>query len=397
METPILQRELNQAKELTLEWREPAPLLPTLLFNGNFTLNRALALWKLTLTLKEHEVPSATDATRFSREKPDLLHVLGLHRPITMMGLQGWLGRLTQSPEVLNLDTDLANYLEWFVGNDRRYHPLALSPISRYSPWSKQAWRRRYQSTTQTPMVDAWPFIDGPPTSDHDLLVAVDKIVPKGMAEDIRADTCQDILCAIYAEEITFEEVVGAPQTLKSFIRGAYRSGPQQFQRSLDAPEFMDDLILHERKEIQNRATQPQVAYLAEERMGEIETITGGRSIEELERLDPATLMWIKEQLREAGYHGAIWHPEDVERDLRGPPPRKLTDSGARPRRSLRGRRPTQGGKPGRTLSDGTLLLHSDQQTAINQFEDDEPDLSNVVRWDDPRWEKDDADTKPQG
>lgn len=69
----------------------------------------------------------------------------------------------------------------------------------------------------------AFPYIAKSLGSEHDMILAVNALIPKSLPEHIRADICQDALMAIYEGSVTLEELQSDKRSASFFIRKYYR------------------------------------------------------------------------------------------------------------------------------------------------------------------------------
>lgn len=212
-------------------------LRPLLLFRGNLTEGRVVSLYNLLASAKDAEVRSMTAISKASQLLTDPVHYCGLHSVWTRMGMTGFICRLLQSPTVLALESDWKDYLEFLAENSKAWlYPL--DPISGSSYRTRRLWRQIYRTPLE-PVTEYYPFITGKPTSDHDLILAVDRLVPKYLPSDVRSDICQDMIVAILTGETSFENLRDAP---KRYIKERLQQAPSRYGHvSLDAPVITGD------------------------------------------------------------------------------------------------------------------------------------------------------------
>ena len=84
------------------------------------------------------------------------------------------------------------------------------------------------------PFIENWDSFSQLESEGKELLLEVNKIVPKGVEENVRRDVCQDILLAILSGEYSLDDF--DIQLTDKFIKMAYRMAPSQYMYSLDQP-----------------------------------------------------------------------------------------------------------------------------------------------------------------
>jgi len=103
----------------------------------------------------------------------------------------------------------------------RPYGLFLKSSGSRY-PWRTPEWyaEHRPKKAPFVPVSEFYPFITGTPTEEHELLLAVDRLVPKGLNSDTRSDICQDMIVAILSGTVDLENLKDAtPKYVKEFFK----------------------------------------------------------------------------------------------------------------------------------------------------------------------------------
>jgi hypothetical protein len=212
-------------------------LRPLLLFKGNLSEGRVTSLYNLLASAKDREVNSMTAITKATQLLTDPVHYCGLHTTWTRAGMIGFISRMLQSPSVLMLESDWKDYLHFLAKSSKAY-TYTLAPISGSSHRTRRHWRQIYR-TTLAPMAEHYPFITGKPSNDHDLILAVDGLVPKYFPSDVRADICQDMVVAILTGETSLENLRDAPSR---YIKDRLRQAPSRYGHiSLDAPVMSGD------------------------------------------------------------------------------------------------------------------------------------------------------------
>jgi hypothetical protein len=241
---------LDRLKECIVE-TQSVPLVPLLLFYGGYMrpararsyLNIVLAM----MTAEARGIPVMITDTH---------HLCGYHgRYIQHSVVKTFLSRLWMSPEV----TDQIPHLREYLG-EYPFEPEGLKRVApvgdrmRSAPWRQPIlakrgspeWRRNISLAKRghkiTHQVKAseipsfYPFIVGEPQKEHDLIMAVDGIVPKGLPQSIREDLCQDLLVDIISGETTLENL---RENIRFRVRHAFKiHGWKYGVLSLDQPAY---------------------------------------------------------------------------------------------------------------------------------------------------------------
>jgi len=88
------------------------------------------------------------------------------------------------------------------------------------------------------PIADCYPFVssNAARSPDHELLLAVNALVPEELSPDVREEVCQDILLAILEGKTTIEKV---GYDVQQYVKSHYKFMPKKFGHvSLDASAF---------------------------------------------------------------------------------------------------------------------------------------------------------------
>lgn len=218
-------------------------LRPLLLFRGGLTPVRAKTCWNFLRASMEAELPNMTCITEASSGLNDPAHLCGFHAKSgwQRMGMLGFFSRVLQSPAVLKQEPRLKDYIYWVVDQTHMARLFTLDRIPETNIWSTRDWRRppKAPRKQREGIAEFYPFITSTPTKDHELLLAVERLVPKAIPSDVRADICQDILVAILTGEQSLENIKDAtPQ----FVKRLYREMPSRYGHlSLETPMFYSD------------------------------------------------------------------------------------------------------------------------------------------------------------
>jgi hypothetical protein len=210
---------------------------------------RKRALWNFSLALMDAEVETITLVDTISKSSHDLAHLCGIHKfkfsPCKADEMRLFWGMLFQAPRVLDSEKGLRDYIEfvcensWYrAGKSRR--PMGLFGIGDEhfggKPWRTDEWyaARRKPTIPYVPITEFYPYISATPTDDHALIIAVDSLVPKGLADHTRADICQDMIVSVLSGDVLLENLRDA---VPKFIKQYFKQSPSKYNHlSLDHP-----------------------------------------------------------------------------------------------------------------------------------------------------------------
>lgn len=228
--------DIQKVKEVVAEpWSDQA-LRPLLLFKGNLNEGRARRYLNFVRSMMLAETPNATEIRKLSLAENDVAHLSGLHAKWgwERMSMQSFFYRTLSSPSILDRVTGLEDYLQWVIENTPHFYPYAITPISEISLWKTNRPWRRLARKERVPIAEFYPFISKTPTEDHELLLAVDALVPKTLLNETRADVCQDMIVAILTGETTLDNLRDSP---REYVKRFFRQSPSKYNHlSLETP-----------------------------------------------------------------------------------------------------------------------------------------------------------------
>lgn len=220
------------------------------LFRMSHSREYARALWNFTVAMMDAECDDLATAYEVISTSKDLTHLCGFHKlrfdACRWAQLRWFLTRVWQNQEMLSLKPQLKSYIEFLVENSKiragKYsRPIGL--IKSYGgrgwlPWRTEDWYAdRYESRRRSrpaPLTEFWPYITGSPTDEHDLLLAVDGLVPRFFPNDVRSDICQEMIVAILSGDTTLENLRDGRV---NYINELLKQMPSKYGHlSLDAP-----------------------------------------------------------------------------------------------------------------------------------------------------------------
>lgn len=237
---------LEKAKEIVIE---AVPELDFKLahFMGEGYISK---MFKFSRILMAAEVYHVDDIETIQKNSHDLLHFSGIHKirfDVAKAGALRFFWSQLWESQALKQYPDLKEYIEdvceasvYKAGKSRRSYGLLLSSEGARRPWRTDEWyaARAPKKIPYQKLTEFYPYISVTPTEDHELLLAVDRIVPKGLNPDTRADVCQDMIVAILSGEVSLENMAGErPKYMKQF----FKMFPAKYGHlSLDMPIFED-------------------------------------------------------------------------------------------------------------------------------------------------------------
>jgi hypothetical protein len=231
-------------------------------FRLSHSAGYAKGLWNFTVALMDAECESLELAYQIADESKDLTHLCGFHK--LRFALSRWeqmrwfLTRVWHDKAILKLKPPLKDYIEFICENSRvrwgtTTRPMGLLVVDNDGdrafqrlPWRTKEWYKAHRPKRKpaarvVPLSEFWPYIGSNANDDHDLLIAVDRVIPRHVPEQMRADICQDVLVSILTGDITLDNLRDG---WSSYMRKAYKTSPSKYGHlSLDAPIFSDSTL----------------------------------------------------------------------------------------------------------------------------------------------------------
>lgn len=237
---PITPAQMDGIKFAVAEPKRDEDYIDLVLFKGNASIGRMQAYWNFARSMERLEIASTADMLKLGIASHDTLHLCGMHAPVQRLGIQSFLSRLFTSDafEPIKRDHHLREYLRGF-SHDNKLHVFHLERISRSADRSHRSWRGKEKIV---PLSAYWPFLHKHErSSDCEHLLAVDRLVPKGIPEQWRQDMCQDLVVALLTGDLTIDNL---KDNVKKYISKVWRDHPIKYgPQSLDhkAPWAKDD------------------------------------------------------------------------------------------------------------------------------------------------------------
>jgi hypothetical protein len=196
---------------------------------------RSQNLLKFSRLIMEAEVETIDEIQAISKDSHDLVHLSGVHKfkysPLKADELRyfwGWLWSSNLIKSVKGLRDYIAMVCEASAfQSGRRRRPYGLlygsdRPFYGSKPWRTPEWleARKVKKPLFVPLSEFYPYVSTRSTDEHEFLLAVDALVPKGLNNEFRADICQDMIVAILTGETTLENLRDAtPKFIKQFMK----------------------------------------------------------------------------------------------------------------------------------------------------------------------------------
>ncbi len=158
-----------------------------------------------------------------------------------------WIKRFSETKTVANTHTVMDLPLQQSLSSNKSLFSIEkVSTIfiaHRNNAWF---WYTRKPKQKPLPILPSfYPFIseENPTDTGYDLVIEVNKLVPKTIPEDMRKDICQDILLAILSNKLRLEDVT---MQFQSFVKSYYKNYSSPHILSLERATMgdSDDLYL---------------------------------------------------------------------------------------------------------------------------------------------------------
>jgi hypothetical protein len=229
---------------------------PLLLYRGQMNRGHAHRLWNMSLLMMASECETLSDGLKVLNN-PDFAQLCGPLRPPNKMTLFNFFGRLNENPAVAQNIEGLTEYAR-LIGP----HETALTRVDRFTYAKRCAeWRISLNPNKHDPPRERgiprkeelfYPYLAHDPKKPDEgqaLVLLVNKAVPKGWPDSVRADVCQDLIVSILSGEIRRDEV---DESVQRYIRQHFKTLPMRWEgdrtrTSIDAPlPGAEDLTLHD-------------------------------------------------------------------------------------------------------------------------------------------------------
>lgn len=197
-------------------------LVPLCLYMGTRSFGRIHRWWNFTLAAMEQGCDTLTDIVKLSHH-PDYSHLCGTETKVNRLSAQGFFTRLRDNPQVTNNIPHMTEWAREILPHGFIFRRVPLETFEKNAaPWRRFVLRPRARNRKgggnikQIASSACYPYIAHDPKKEgFDLVSKVNKAVPRGLPEEIRADICQDIICAILSGQMTEADLQGS---VKDFV-----------------------------------------------------------------------------------------------------------------------------------------------------------------------------------
>lgn len=217
-------------------------LVPLCLYMGTRSFGRIHRWWNFSLAAMEQGCEGINDIVKLSHH-PDYSHLCGPETKVNGLSAMGFFTRLRDNPKVTDNIPQLTEWARHILPRPFIFQRVPLESFEKNcASWRvfKARPRKDNGNISLASSSACYPFIAHDPKKEgFDLVMKVNKAVPRGLPEQIRADICQDIICAVLMGEMKEDDLQGG---LKSFIAQGKKMFADKWKfASLDAPIGGDD------------------------------------------------------------------------------------------------------------------------------------------------------------
>lgn len=215
---------LTDLKEAVIRPGIEKQLEPLLLYRGALQMGKVKRLWNYVQLMKLAGSSTASEATKLF-QNPEVPHLLGpASKALPILSIETFLSRIHDHMDVAANIPGLPEYIREQIAF-RKFNLTKISAADRESrlpfrraageaEWNKGEGNRvlarvkRFQiREVERPPELFYPFMIHDPEDDaSDLVQFINKIVPRGLTPDMRADVCQEMLLAILTGEIARDQ-----------------------------------------------------------------------------------------------------------------------------------------------------------------------------------------------
>lgn len=273
---------LEDLKEKIIRPGMDKHLVPLMLYRGSNNMQffgRVQRCFNFAVTCMESEVENYSEAVKLGNN-PDFAHLCGPRKPLQYGNFASVFGRMLDNPKVTDNVHGLTDYVKSIRGAKYKLTPVSLYTndmrqrmTSTVAPWrvigyspeelerragirkvrrqlsegrklEREIMRRKKAADILSGKDEKklfYPYVIHKPRgndSEYELMMDVNKAVPAHLPDWLRADICQDLICAILAGDIGRDQI---KEGAKSFTKKLWAMHPTKYgPLSLDAP-FSDD------------------------------------------------------------------------------------------------------------------------------------------------------------
>lgn len=213
-------------------------LVPLCLYMGTRSFGRIHRWWNFSLAAMEQGCDDLTDIVKLSHH-PDYSHLCGPETKVCRLSTQGFFTRLRDNPGVTDNIPGMTEWATHVMPRPFSFHRVPLESFEKgCAPWRVFRINKKAKApgnVRPTAAQACYPYIAHDPKKDgFDLVSKVNKAVPRGIPDDLRADICQDIICAVLMGDLDADSLNGG--TIKDFVNAGRKMFADKWNfMSLDA------------------------------------------------------------------------------------------------------------------------------------------------------------------
>lgn len=186
-------------------------LWPLCLYRGSMSQGQAHRLWNFALLMMAAEAETLQDGMSLAHN-PAYAQLCGpVNRP-QKLTMYSFFGRLWDNPDVTENIPHFTEYVRSLDLGPSWLKRVDLETAEQYcAPWRKSLHpdhdpREIKPESGAQPLYYPYLAHDPKKSDGEDLVVLANKLVPKGLPHDIRADVCQELIISILSGEITRDQ-----------------------------------------------------------------------------------------------------------------------------------------------------------------------------------------------
>jgi hypothetical protein len=202
---------MNYLSDLVVRPGIQKKLWPLLLYKGSMYPGHAHRLWNYSLLMMAAEAETLSDGLKlFGNEA--FSQLCGPYRRPQKFTLRNFFTRLHDAPDVTDNIPGFTEYVKMMGLGPCRLTPVDLETTrANCASWRISLHANPGQEPKEKSIKQLfYPFAvynTQKPDDGKDLVLAVNKVVPRGLPEDLRADICQDMVMAVLEGKIKKENL----------------------------------------------------------------------------------------------------------------------------------------------------------------------------------------------
>lgn len=215
---------MNYLSDLIVRPGIQKKLWPLLLYRGAMYPGHVHRLWNYSLLMMAAEAETLSDGLKL-HNNPAFSQLCGPIRVPQKFTLRNFFTRLHDAPEVTDNIPGFTEYVKSLGLGPCRLTPVPLeTAAANCAPWRISLHENPGQEPKEKGIKQTfYPFVihdSKRPDDGKDLVALVNKFVPRGLPENIRADVCQEIIVSVLEGKLRKENI---PDSVGKFIHAAFR------------------------------------------------------------------------------------------------------------------------------------------------------------------------------